>query len=515
MSRLPFDPEKMKAAEAAARAEPGPKASDGAPSTSRPLSVSQLATEIDLALKDNLPAKVLVRGEISGFKNQNHWYFSLKDEAAVISCVMFASSARKQTFTPKDGDDVLATGRVEFWQRGGRTQLYIEKLEPIGAGALEAKFRALCEALRALEYFDPARKKALPLFPRRIAIVTSRNAAALQDVLDTARRRCPGIELSLVDVRVQGEAAAPQVARAIAWLSNNASKLSIDAILVTRGGGSIEDLWAFNERVVADAIFNCTIPVVAAIGHETDTTVAELVADERCATPTQAAMRLIPDRMALLEQLDHLGARLHGRVDRTLVGERRHIRTLRSRLTQGGAHYLSRQSVRLERLAARLAKHRPDAIYARRRVRLDRASDRLASAIGARLAATPHESLFDMLTDSLARSLERAHARISALDRELEVVSPMAVLARGYSMTLRADGSALRRAGDATPGDTLTTRLSAGTVTSRVESAGDGPAAPRQAAPALPKREQLQSARKGALRRRSRKADDPTQMDLF
>lgn len=479
-----------------------------------PLSVSQLATEIDLALKDNLPAKVLVRGEISGFKNQNHWYFSLKDESAVIACVMFASAARKQSFTPKDGDDVLATGRVEFWQRGGRTQLYIENLEPIGAGVLEAKFRALCEELRALNYFEPARKKPLPMFPQRVAIVTSRNAAALQDVLDTARRRCPAIELALVDVRVQGETAAPQIARAINWLGAHAASLKVDAILLTRGGGSIEDLWAFNERMVADAIFQCPIPVVAAIGHETDTTIAELVADERCATPTQAAMRLIPDRMALLEQLDHLGARLHGRVDRTLVAERRHVTLLRSRLTQAGAHHLSRQSVRLERLAARLAKHRPDALYARWRTRLDRAADRLAGAIGARLAAAPHLPLFDTLADSLARALERAHARISALDRELEVVSPMAVLARGYSMTLRADGSALRRAADAAPGDTLTTRLAQGSVTSRVESASDrAGAAPDQTAK-LPDRAHLRSARTGPLRR-SRKPSDPSQMDLF
>ncbi len=513
----------MKAADKAKRTSPAPapSASEGVSSGGagvspaiRPISVSQLAANIDLALKDKLPAKVPVRGEISGFKKQNHWYFSLKDEHAVISCVMFASSARKQTFSPADGNEVLATGRIEFWKRGGRTQLYIDKLEPIGAGALEARFRALCDELRTLDYFDPARKKPLPLFPQRIAIVTSRNAAALQDVIDTARKRCPSVELSLIDVRVQGDNAAPQITRAIDWLSKNAAKLGIDAILVTRGGGSIEDLWAFNERAVADALFRCTVPVVAAIGHETDTTIAELVADERCATPTQAAMRLIPDRMALLEQLDHLGARLHGRVDRTLTSERRHITTIRTRLTHASAHSLSRQSLRIERLTARLARHRPDALYARRRTRLDRASDRLAGAIGMRIAAAPHRHLFDSLADGLARSLERAEARIGALDRELAVVSPIAVLARGYSMTLTPAGAILRRAGDATSGDLLTTRLAEGSITSRVESAGKlDPATTPTAVPKLPERAPLKSARRGPLRRR--KGADPSQMDLF
>ncbi|MEE9404378.1 MAG: exodeoxyribonuclease VII large subunit, partial [Algisphaera sp.] len=260
-----------------------------------PWSVSRLAGHVKRALQEGLPTKVRVAGEISNFSDRNHWYFSLKDADASIRAVMFASSARRVGFPVQAGMAVVATGRVDFYNAQGSVQLYVDKLEPVGQGARELALRVLMEELREAGYFAPERKKPLPAVPRRIAVVTSRSAAALQDVINTAQQRWAGCELVLVDVRVQGDAAAGQIAAAIRRLSAQGASQGIDAVILTRGGGSIEDLWAFNEREVADALFECTLPVVAAIGHETDTTVAELVADRRCATPTQAAMTLVPD----------------------------------------------------------------------------------------------------------------------------------------------------------------------------------------------------------------------------
>src|SRR5690606_26173107 len=219
------------------------------------------------------------------FSDRAHWFFSLKDERATIRCVCFASSARQVECPVRDGMQVVCTGRVDFYDAQGHVQLYVDRIEPVGQGALELRLRQLMEELRELGYFDEAAKKPLPVLPRRVAVVTSRSAAALQDVIDTARRRWAGCRLYLYDVRVQGAAAAPEIARAIDALGRQHKRLRLDAIIVSRGGGSIEDLWAFNERIVAEAIHRCPLPIVAAIGHETDTTVAELVADLRCSTP--------------------------------------------------------------------------------------------------------------------------------------------------------------------------------------------------------------------------------------
>ncbi|HVZ93264.1 MAG TPA: exodeoxyribonuclease VII large subunit, partial [Phycisphaerales bacterium] len=302
-------------------AVPPPAALTGAApahAASSAISVSELASRIEGALAKGFPDRVRVVGEISNLRKQTHLYFNLKDpdggddskHGAVISCVMFAKDASGVRFTPADGAKVVITGRIAFFAKQGRTQLYVEAMEPMGLGALEQRFRALSEELKKLGYFEPERKRALPVFPRRVAVVTSRTGAALQDVLSTMKRRCAAVDVAVVDVRVQGDGAAPSIVRALDWLSREHERLGVDAVIVTRGGGSIEDLWAFNERAVAEAIVRSSVPVVAAIGHETDVTIAELVADARCATPTQAAMVLTPDRAALGEELLHRRARL-------------------------------------------------------------------------------------------------------------------------------------------------------------------------------------------------------------
>lgn len=532
MSRLPFDFSKMKGPEPAPPAPP-PVApvTPAAAAAAAPLSVAQIAGLIGQALSDRLPAGLRVIGEISNFSDRTHWYFRLKDEHAVLDSVMFQSAARKARFTPRDGDKVILTGRVEFYPKQGRTQFYAESIEAVGAGELERKLRELVEACRALGWLDPARKRALPTFPRRVAIVTSRTAAALQDVLVTMARRCPAVEATLVDVRVQGDGAAPQIARAIDWLSQHTARLGIDAVLVTRGGGSIEDLWAFNDREVARAIVSCSVPVVAAIGHETDTTLAELVADDRSATPTQAAMKLTPDRAALLEQLDQLGSRLRtgllrgvqhraerlrGLSRRPAIADARLLtRTARRRLDEAARCLrdasraaIARSRVRVERASARLALVRPEAVYAARRARLADLSHRLAAAVRTRVQRADVAGLSTDLDRAWTLSLERRSARLSALERELAVTGPLAVLARGFSVTTDARGVAIRSPDQVAPGDALTTRVAGGTFVS-IAGAHDDPsrtaddsAFSRPAGDAAPPR----AAQPGKLPRRTRRA---------
>lgn len=470
--RLPFDPSKMAAARAKAAA---PEA---------PLTVAQLAGRISAALAA-MPGPMRVIGEVSGFRERTHWYFDLKDAAALVNCVMFAGAARRFRWAPQNGQEVIVTGRVEFYDKAGKVSLIVEKIEPVGAGALELAFRALCEEIRALGWFDAARKRPIPACPRRIAIVTSRTGAALQDVLDTMRRRCAATEVALVDVRVQGEGAAEEIAEAIRWIGLNHRRLGIEAILVTRGGGSMEDLWAFNERIVAEAIVQSPVPVVAAIGHETDVTIAELVADLRAATPTQAAMRLTPDRGALLEQLASLAARLRSAVERRLeIG--RHVEALAGQLRLATVGRVRQEAHALERLSGRLEAFRPAALHARRAAMLEGLERRFETA--------------------MKQSLLRARLRVAGAGRQLLAVGPMSVLRRGFSYTTLEDGRLLRAPSDVRPGDKIRTVLADGEVRSTVD--GDAVPTPRPL-PSTP----APSARPG--RRNGRSGPSPDQMDLF
>ncbi len=491
MARSLFDPSKMRGPDP----PPPPSKSDA------PISVTLLTSMIDGALRDTLPKKLRVTGEISSLNCRTHYYFDLKDDAAVVSCVMFASAARSLVFKPESGMQVVATGAVQHYAPQGRTQLYVTKLEEAGLGELDRKFRELCAQLREQGYFAPERKRPLPTFPRRIAIVTSETGAALQDVINTVQRRCPAVELLVVDVRVQGERAAPQIAKTINAISKRRDELAIDAVILTRGGGSMEDLWAFNEKTVADAVLRCAVPIVAAIGHETDTTIAELVADERCATPTQAAMRLTPDRAALGEQLSMTHRRLARASGRAIEIERSRTdsiarffadpgalvriqrdrcTTLQQNLTGIVTNLLNIQAARTAKLDTRLQTHHPRALFAQRRARIDRAAARMEVTSRFALRARIH--------------------RLSALTRELAVVSPLAVLDRGYSLTTLPSGEILRTAAAATPGVTLNTRLADGSLTSQVLAADTAPK--RSKPPPLPPR-------------RGKRKNDPSQMDLF
>ncbi|MHC5113826.1 MAG: exodeoxyribonuclease VII large subunit [Planctomycetota bacterium] len=461
MTRLPFDTSKV----------------TGPPREEKPehLTVGQLANLIRRTLEDGIESPIKVVGQVGNLSNRGHWYFSLKDDDAVVSCVAWASSARRFGFVPDDGDEVIATGYVSHYAPQGRTQFYVNAMKPVGAGALQVRFQQMCAELRELGYFDDDRKKAIPSFPRRVALITSADGAAVHDVVSTARQRCGAVSLILVDVRVQGEGAAGEVARAIRWVDREHERLGVDAILVTRGGGSMEDLWAFNERVVADAVFDCTLPVVAAIGHESDTTVIELVADLRAATPTQAAMRLVPAAADLMVQLDQLQHRLALHVTRRLDAARHRLQMLERRevmrdpmgvvtiarerigqlatgLRRVVAARLAEDRTRLERLAARMASLPGAALVAQRHARVAVLAERLRSASTARLAA--------------------AGAHVTTLDRQLAAVDPRRVLGRGFSYTTGRDGSLVRSVGDVRGGDRLRTHVADGTIDSVVSPKG-------------------------------------------
>jgi exodeoxyribonuclease VII large subunit len=457
-----------------------------------PQTVAQLAERIKGTL-EQIPS-VRVKGEISNFTDRGHWYFALKDAEARIDCALWQSDVRGIGFVPKDGDAVVVTGRVSFYPKTGRTQLYVRTMTKTGLGTLEERFRALCAELRGRGYFDDARKLPLPVFPRRIAIVTSATGAALRDCLATVRQRCPGVAVVVVDVRVQGEGAAADVARAITALDRAGERLGIDAMVVTRGGGSIEDLWAFNERVVADAVYaRRRVPIVAAIGHESDTTVIELVADRRESTPTKAIMTLVPDRAELAAQLEHVTDRLRLVIGRSVGDRRAWLEQLaRNPFLRSPLAPIDAGRRALEESSRRLA------TSLRQRIRAERATFdgmgkrwtalRLAERAGAlreRLDERGHR-----LSRVSAAALLRLRERLVATERQLGAVGPEQTLARGYSYTTLEDGTLVRSVGSAPAGTRIRTVVADGAIASTVDGLAD-PGAGR----ALPRRER--SPRRG------------------
>jgi exodeoxyribonuclease VII large subunit len=392
------------------------------------IGVTELSGKIRSALEGSV-GRVRVKGEISNTRCvSGHWYFSLKDDASRIDCVLFRGDAAKCRETPRDGAAVIASAQVTHYPPQGRTQLQCSLIEPVGEGELATKFRVLCDELRAAGWFDPAKKVPLPSVPRCLAIVTSAGSAAEADCLNAARERFPAVRLMLVDARVQGAQAAPALAATLRALDEAAPRLGIDAILLVRGGGSLEDLWAFNERVVAEAIFRMKTPIVTGIGHESDTTIADLVADLRAPTPSRAVTESLPDRSALGEEVDSLA----------------------HRLGRGWTMSYERRSARVD-LAAR-----------------SRALSDPATPIEVRQTALSHAA--HRLTQGILRRVETARAREATLSRTLEAVSPLSVLNRGYSITLDESGSAVTTAELVTAGQRMRTIVAHGEIASVVEA---------------------------------------------
>ncbi len=366
--------------------------------------VSALTAQIRAVLEGDF-GSLGVRGEVSNLARprSGHVYFSLKDDGAQIRAVLWKTDARKLVFELEDGLAVRAWGGLTVYEPRGEYQVVVRKIEPEGVGALELAFRQVVARLSAEGLFDPARKRPLPRYPRRIVVVSSPTGAAVRDFLKVTARRWPAAEVLVAPSRVQGEGAAAEIAEAIA-LANRVA--DADFVVLARGGGSLEDLWAFNEEVVARAIFGSRLPVVSAVGHEVDVTVSDLVADLRAPTPSAAAEMVVPDAVQIAASLQAL----RDRMANALVGR---VRDARSTLQ-----------------------------------RLD-----------------------DRARRALAVDLDRRRRDLARLAAQLEALSPLGVLARGYSLTQRfEDGAVVRSAADVAPGDALRTRLAAGSVVSRVES---------------------------------------------
>jgi exodeoxyribonuclease VII large subunit len=396
------------------------------PQDDKVLSVSEVTQAVRALLEAGFPS-VWVAGEVSNLARppSGHLYFNLKDANAVLKAALFRGVGLRLRFDLKDGMDVIARGRLSVYPQRGDYQLIVEEIQPKGIGALELALRQLKEKLFSRGYFDPKRKKPLPRFPRRVALVTSPSGAAVRDMLEILGQRWPAAEVWVCPVRVQGDGAAQEIAAAIALL--NQVRPSPDVLLVGRGGGSMEDLWAFNEEVVAQAIFASRIPIVSAVGHEIDVTIADLVADCRAETPTAAAMLAVPCWEEHAESLSQREGRLH--------------ELLRDRLTA------ARKC--LDDLAQRRAFRLP----------LDRVRE------GERRL----DDWTERLTRAARQRVQQTQQRVAAMAARLETLSPLNVLGRGYSLTRNEAGQLLRDAAQVRPGDLLVTHLSRGRIVSRVE----------------------------------------------
>jgi exodeoxyribonuclease VII large subunit len=445
---------------------------EDARTTRRIWPVRELVTQIRELIEQQY-GDVWVEGEISNYRPapSGHVYFTLKDADAQLPIVLFRRQAMLLRFRPEDGLHVLVRGRVSVYEQRGQMQLVAETMEPVGAGSLQLAFEQLKERLKAEGLFDAARKRPLPAFPRTVAIVTSPTGAVIRDFLNIVARRHSGLSVLIFPVSVQGDQAPAEIEAAIAHL--NSTNL-IDVIVLARGGGSLEDLAAFNSELVARAIASSSLPVVSAVGHETDFTIADFAADLRAPTPSAAAELITEAQHKIAE---HLATHSH-RLERAA---RFQLLQARQRLTRSAVadRAESRISTLLHRLAQRLDEFSfrlESAITTQFRLRQAYLSDLTASV----LRHDPRQALAQTrerlaacrtrLDRSLERTLQRSAARISALDARLHSLSPLAVLDRGYALVLTAEGGLVRSTEQVAKGDQLTTRLSDGSFISRVES---------------------------------------------
>ncbi|MES2503937.1 MAG: exodeoxyribonuclease VII large subunit [Myxococcota bacterium] len=381
------------------------------------LTVSQLIASVRLDLEAKYRSVMLI-GEISSFKpwRSGHWYFDLKDDQAIVPAVMFKAACDRVKFEAADGMLVCVKGRVSVYAPQSKIQIIVEQMEPVGAGALALAFEQLKEKLHKEGLFDPSIKKPLPFFPRTVGLVTSPQGAALQDMLRIFRQRMPGVNILLGPARVQGQGSSVELAETLRKLDNSGE---CDVIILSRGGGSLEDLWAFNEEVLARAIYACQTPIISAVGHETDFSIADFVADLRCATPTHAAQTVVPDKAELLQRLSVYENRFH-KLAKALV---------------------SKVQLALANFSKRLIS--PQAMLLQFAQRLDVQAQRLEK--------------------TMQRRMQRAKERFGVAAARLEALSPLKVLLRGYGAVYHED-HIVSRIEQVKVGDSLSLRLSDGSL---------------------------------------------------
>src|SRR2546422_1170511 len=435
----------------------------------RVYTVSELTAGIKGTLEGMFPA-VWVEGEISNLRvpSSGHAYFTLKDEGAQLSAVLFRGRGRRVRFEPEDGMHVLAFGGLDVYAARGQYQLVVELMEPQGLGALQLAFEQLKRKLEAEGLFDEGRKRKLPVFPRVIGIVTSPTGAAIRDMLNIIGRRFGDLHILIAPVRVQGDGAPAEIVQALINLQEMAE---LDVIVVGRGGGSIEDLWAFNDELVARAIVACRVPVISAVGHETDFTIADFVADLRAPTPSGAAELVVREKLAVIERLVDLDARLKQAVVADVAAQRERLEFLaRRRVLTDPARALRDLYRRLDDLQGRLRLGpRPGPRPIRHRLAL------LTQALSAknpaaRIAADTAllGQLRGRLVSAAVHGVKASRARFATSVGRLESLSPLAVLSRGYSVTRLPSGALVRSAAQARAGDLLEILLHQGALGARV-----------------------------------------------
>ena len=436
--------------------------------------VSELNRETGLLLSSHF-LSVLVEGEISNLSipASGHCYFSLKDANAQVRCAMFRSQQRR-SFRPQNGKHVIVKAQVSLYEPRGDFQLIVDYMEEAGAGALRRAFDALTQKLAAEGLFSEVHKKPLPALPKTVGVITSASGAAIRDILTVIKRRFPAVPVIIYPVAVQGENAKYEICRALALAGN---LKQCDVIILARGGGSIEDLWAFNEEMVARAIFACSIPVISGIGHETDVTIADFVADLRAATPSAAAESATPDSLQWLNYFKQIEDRLGQSLQRILMQQAQKIDWLNGRLQQQHpAQRLSQNRQRLQELELRLsntlkARLRHDS----RLVEIKTAQLwRYSPASIIRRGLEKQKYLKERLINAIQYRLKQHSQQLSTASQTLNAVSPLATLNRGYALVSEArSGKIIRSADQVKVGDDLITRLAKGQLKSRVEEIAD------------------------------------------
>jgi len=432
--------------------------------------VSELNHSVATVL-DNAFVWVWVEGEISNLARpaSGHIYFSLKDSEAQVSCAMFSRSNRELKFKPENGTQVVVRAKVGLYEARGNYQLIVDRMEEAGDGILRRKFEELKNKLAAEGLFEESAKQAIPELPTCIGVITSNTGAAIHDVLSVIERRFPSIPVNLYSVPVQGEQSAPAICRALKLAETHGA---CDVLLLVRGGGSMEDLWSFNEESVARAIFDCAIPVVSGIGHEVDFTIADFVADYRAATPTAAAETVTPDQQSWLQTINRYQQRLQQLLVENLQYQNERLTWLRKRLSQ--QHPLAvyqRLSQNLDDLDQRMR-------YAWRfqiqqsRHSYQQLNARLLAASPALATSTCQHKLQmcrQRLQHKMLSILELQKSRLSSCVRTLQAISPLHTLERGYSITSDINGKAILDSGDLSVGDRVQTQLHRGKLISRLE----------------------------------------------
>jgi len=435
------------------------------PEKAKIYTVSQVNLLIKQVLADNLPPGLTVTGQITDFKlhHSGHCYFALKDQDSQLPCVMWKSSFRKLKFEPENGLAVLANGFIDVYPPHGRYQLYVESMQPAGVGALQLAFEQMVTRLTAEGLFDEKHKKPLPPYPRRIAVLTSESGAAVHDIIDSIYNRWPCAALFLYPIPVQGQAAAGQIAAALTDINRRNNQLKLDVLILGRGGGSLEDLWAFNEEVVARAVFDSKIPVISAVGHEVDVTIADLVADARASTPTKAGVVAVPDMQEVAQTLTQIELRLNSQAKSQIRLAAQNLHTiLASAAFRNPLLPVLNCQMQIDNLDAALA----DAL----KQRFNLAREKLAAAYEKIVRIEPHRLLgkwtvhFSKLENQAASAVKAAlntcRMQLTAQANRLQALNPKSVLQRGYSITVRKKtGLLIRKPADVQIDDFITTEL--------------------------------------------------------